>query len=195
MSFANVGKSWKVDEFKSYLKTLTPPAWAKAVTLHHTASPSLKIRPNGLTDQHVINLRDFYKNEKGWSAGPHLFVDDYRIMGMTPLTEKGVHAVSFNSTSIGIEVLGDYGEEDPHSGRGLECWENAFAATAALLEWLGIEPSSKTVQFHRDDPATSKSCPGDKVRKDWVLLGITVALGKKPAATKHCPTCTCEARV
>jgi hypothetical protein len=37
------------------------------------------------------------------------------------------------------------------------------------LQWIGVEPSSKTVLFHRDDPKTSKSCPGKKVTKDWIL--------------------------
>ena len=26
-----------------------------------------------------------------------------------------------------------------------------------------------TVKFHRDDPRTSKSCPGTKVSKEWFL--------------------------
>lgn len=193
MSYGNVGKSWKLDKFKDYLATIQPPAWVKAVVLHHTAAPKLATRPDGLTDQHIRNIEDFYKNDRGWSAGPHLFIDDHRIMGMTPLTEKGVHAVSFNSTAIGIEVLGDYDDENPRSGRGLVAWENTFQATSALLAWLKLTPGPKTVLFHRDDPKTSKSCPGTKVTKDWVLAGINRL--QSPASDmvlpKHCPTCTC----
>ncbi len=194
MSFANVGKSWDVTKFEAYLATLTRPSWAKAVVLHHTAAPNLRTRPVGLTDQHIRNIQDFYMNDKGWSAGPHLFVDDHRIMGMTPLTEKGVHAVSFNSSAIGIEVLGDYDTEDPKSGRGFEAWTNAAAATNILLAWLKLTPSDKTVLFHRNDPRTDKSCPGKLITKDWVLHLMTTLRSAGPAPItlpRHCPTCIC----
>jgi hypothetical protein len=168
MSFSSVGQSWNPEGLERYLSGIPTPAWARAVTLHHTAAPSLAQRPGGLTDQHVINIRDFYKG-KGWQSGPHFFVDDRRIMGMTPVNEKGIHAVSFNGNSIGIEVLGDYDNESPLTGRGLICWRNAALATSALLEWLGVGPNQHTVLFHRDDPKTSKTCPGNLVAKDWVM--------------------------
>ncbi|MBM3609308.1 MAG: hypothetical protein FJX29_12805 [Alphaproteobacteria bacterium] len=38
-----------------------------------------------------------------------------------------------------------------------------------ILDWIGKTPSSSRVFFHRDDPLTTKSCPGTKVKKDWVL--------------------------
>jgi len=56
----------------------------------------------------IANIRDYYKNDLLWSAGPHLFIDEDEIYGMCDLRKKGVHAVSFNKTAIGIEVLGDY---------------------------------------------------------------------------------------
>lgn len=169
MSFSAVGLSWDINSFRQYLQGMKRPSWAKSVTLHHTAAPSLAQRPDGLTNQHVINIRNFYQKSLGWSSGPQLFVDDKRIMGMTPITEKGVHAVSFNSSSIGIEVLGNFDSEDPHSGRGYAAWKIASEASMEILYWLGLEATSKTVLFHRDDPRTSKSCPGRKVSKDWVL--------------------------
>jgi hypothetical protein len=169
MSYANVGKVWSNSSFKDYLKTIQKPSWVRTVTLHHTAAPSLAQRPTGLTIQHINNIASYYKNKLGWNRGPHLFIDENEIFGMTPLTTPGIHAVSFNSSSIGIEVLGDYDVEDPLSGRGLECWKVTAQCTADLLQWIGVEPSSKTVLFHRDDPKTSKSCPGKKVTKDWIL--------------------------
>jgi hypothetical protein len=179
MSFSNVGSVWSPKALREYLSNIEPPAW-KAVCLHHTAAPSLKQRPKGFTVQHIINIRDFYK-EKGWKSGPHFFTDEDQIFGMTPVTETGVHAVSFNRNSLGIEVLGDYDSEDPKSGRGLECWETAAKTTRVLLDWLKLTPSFKTVLFHRDDPKTSKSCPGTKVEKDWVLSMIR---GTNPDVTK-----------
>lgn len=175
MSFDSVGKNWTVDEFKAYLDTLQSPAWARGVCLHHTASPSLAQRPNGLSEQHIENLRDYYKDEKHWQAGPHLFVDDHLIHGLTPLTQRGIHAISFNSSAIGIEVLGDYDSESPVTGRGLLCWLNAAMATKALLDWLGIGVAKDTVLFHRDDPKTEKTCPGELVGKEWVTELIRAA--------------------
>lgn len=163
MSFASVGLSWTPDKFQAHISAIPSLKWATSITLHHTAIPSLAQRPDGLSPQHIRNLRHFYSNVNRWSAGPHLFVDDRRIHGMTPLTQRGVHAVSFNRNSIGIEVLGNYDLEDPTSGRGLECWKNAAFVTAALMQRFGI----RTFNFHRDDPRTRKSCPGARVKREW----------------------------
>jgi hypothetical protein len=170
MSFANTGKVWTLEGFKQYLKTIpTATPWFKAVCLHHTASPSLYNRPDGLLAKHLENMRSYYQTELGWRSGPHLFIDEDQVWGMTPLTETGVHASSFNRSAIGIEVLGDYDNEDPKKGRGLQCWQTTAAATKMLLEWLNLPANDKTVLFHRDDPKTTKTCPGGKVQKTWVL--------------------------
>lgn len=169
MSYANVGKVWSSSSFGEYIRSVKKPSWVKAVTLHHCAAPSLAQRPTGLTVQHIINIKSFYSNNLGWNRGPHFFIDEDQIFGMTPPTVPGIHAVSFNSSSIGIEVLGNYDVEDPLSGRGLECWKLTAKCTADLLDWIGVEANSQTVHFHRDDPKTSKTCPGTKVKKDWVL--------------------------
>ena len=169
MSYANVGKRWSPSSFPAYLATLSRPAWAKSVTVHHCAAPSLAQRPYGFLDQHLHNLEDFYKNTKGWSAGPHGFTDENEIHGMSPFTAPGVHAVSFNRSSIGFEMLGNYDVEDPTTGRGLlVCITTAFAVRATL-DWLGLPINEHTVLFHRDDPKTSKTCPGTRVKKDWFL--------------------------
>lgn len=187
MSFANVGKRWSVDSFAEYLKTVKRPVWAKSVTIHHTAAPSLRQRPDGLTAQHIVNIRDYYQKTLGWSRGPHLFVDDDDIMGMTPLTMTGTHAVSFNASSIGIEMLGDFDIEDPKSGRGLQVCRTGAAATRVLLDWLGLKASEKTVLFHRDDPKTTKTCPGKKIAKDWFLGLISNSKAILPAPNDSVP--------
>ena len=169
MSFSNVGKVWSPEMFKEYLKGTKPPLWATSVTIHHTASPSLAQRPDGFTAQHIRNIQSFYQRTLGWSKGPHFFIDDDQIWGMTPPTMQGIHAKSFNSTSIGIEVLGDYDSEQHDTGRGKLCWDLAASATKALLDWLGVSPNTRTIYFHRDDPKTSKTCPGRKVTKDWFI--------------------------
>jgi hypothetical protein len=185
MGFENVGRVWTPESLEQYLAVLPRPDWCRSITLHHCGAPSLAQRPAGLTVRHIENIRDFYQS-KSWRSGPHLFVDDDQIFGMSDFRRRGVHAVSFNASSIGIEVLGDYDQEDPHTGRGLACWQTAAAASRILLDWLGIEPSEQTVHFHRDDPKTTKSCPGRKVTKEWVL-SLIAATAVRPAITTDKP--------
>ncbi len=169
MSFKNVGRVWSLQSFEDYLKTIKKPDFADKVVLHHTWAPSLAQRPVGFQAQHIINMRDYYQKTLGWSSGPHLFIDEDDILGMTPLIERGIHASSFNSTSLGLEILGNYDSEDPDKGRGKECWKLAADTTYLLLEWLELKPSTRTIFFHRDDPKTSKTCPGSKVQKEWFI--------------------------
>ena len=177
MGFGNVGRVWTPDSLARHLATLPQPNWCKAVTLHHTAAPSLAERPKGFLIQHIESLRHFYRDEKHWSAGPHLFIDDGQVFGMSDFAGTGLHALSFNSFSFGIEVLGDYNVEDPRSGRGFACWTTAAAAVRVLLDWLGLKARRETVLFHRDDPTTRKTCPGTRVNKNWFLeLVVTPAV-------------------
>lgn len=166
MGYQNVGSVWDVPTFRTFVAGQNL-RWANGVCLHHTASPSLADRPAGFKIQHMRNLEHFYRNELGWSAGPHLFIDEDQIFGMSSLEERGVHAKSFNANYIGIEVLGDYDNEECASGRGLQCWQTAAAAVSILLQKLDV--SANSIVFHRDDPKTSKTCPGKKVEKSWFL--------------------------
>ena len=138
MGYENVGHVWSPQSLEEYLGTIKKPDWVEAITLHNTGVPSLGQRPKGLSVGQVGNIRDYYRNSLGWSAGPHLFIDEDEIYGMTDFRHRGVHAVSFNSYAIGIEVLGWYNKEDPKSGRGLSCWETATAAARVLLNWSRI---------------------------------------------------------
>ena len=186
MSYANVGKRWSISAFPLYLATLKKPAWAKSVTIHHCAAPSLAQRPNGFLAQHLVNLADFYKKTKGWSAGPHGFTDEDEIHGLSPFTSPGVHAVSYNSNSIGFEMLGNYDVEDPLTGRGLAVCLTTASAARSVLDWLGLPINENTVHFHRDDPKTNKSCPGTKVSKEW-FLGLVNAAGAPAPAVNPVP--------
>lgn len=160
MSFSAVGSVWDRESFPGHLAALDL-SWVRGVTLHHTGTPDLSQRPHGWTIQHMRNLAHYYGNTLGWSAGPHLFIDDDQIFGLSPLDRPGVHARSFNRTHIGIEVLGNYDREDPTTGRGAACWSTALRTVQAILSRTGLSPL--TVNGHRDDPRTSKTCPGTKV--------------------------------
>lgn len=163
MGFELVGRVWTLEEFEGYVRGLDL-SWVRGVTLHHTSAPSLEQRPEGLKAQHIVNIRDYYKNRLGWSSGPHLFIDDDQIWGMSSLERRGIHARSFNATHIGVEVLGDYDREPVDQGRGKACWETTSKAVGSILRAAGLPRSA--VNGHRDDPKTSKTCPGVHVDLD-----------------------------
>ena len=181
MGFGNVGQVWSLASFEAHLSDLTLRTWA-GITIHHTAAPSLAMRPDGLTVQHIRNMQYGYENTNRWSSGPHLYTDDRdQILGMCPLNERGVHAVSFNATYLGIEMLGDYDNEDPRTGRGKRVLDISAAATALLLRKLGLEANSTTITFHRDDPKTQKTCPGNLITKPWFLELVNKAMSAEAA--------------
>ena len=176
MGYELVGKVWDAETFDKYVKSIKGRlSWAKGVTVHHTAAPSLAQRPKGWTIQHMRNLQHFYQKRLGWSAGPHLFTDEDQIFGMSGMHRRGVHAVSFNRSHLGIEMLGNFDSEDPNSGRGLECQKTTAHAVAILLKHMGLTPSTRTINFHRDDPKTSKSCAGRKADKKTLIALVKKA--------------------
>lgn len=158
-----VGQNYSAAEFDTYCHGLTWQAWRPSfIALHNTAVPSLAQRPNGFNRTHIKNLADYYKG-KGWSAGPHLFIDDKQIWVFTPLTMSGVHSPSWNKIALGVEMLGDYATEAFDSGRGAKVRDNAVAAVATLSAVLGLDPD--TMRLHKEDPATDHNCPGKNVSK------------------------------
>ena len=176
MGMTNAGEVWTPSELVSHLATMEPPAWARAVTLHHTGSPRLADRPDGFNAQGMRDTKLFYETTYNWTEGPHLFIDDDQCWGLTDFQTQGQHAHNIEDYSFGIEVLGNYHQDSPFSGRGLNCWTTALAATRALLHWMGLTPSTQTVLFHRDDPDANKQCPGVLVEKAWVLAPLREGL-------------------
>ena len=159
-----VGLKYSAAEFDSYCHGLSWPSWRpQFLALHNTAIPNLAQRPNGFSKTHIDNLVSFYRDQKHWSAGPHLFIDDHQIWVFTPLTVSGVHSPSWNKLALGIEMLGDYATDKFDSGRGAKVRDNAVSAAATLCAVLGLDPES--IKLHKEDPATTHDCPGKNVDK------------------------------
>lgn len=180
MAIPFVGQRFHPEGFADYLRGVSFSGFTpEFATLHHTASPSLAMRPSGLSDQHLRNLLSYYQG-LGWSGAPHLFVDDRPdgIIVFQRMDRRGVHAVSFNARSWGVEMLGDYDSEPFHTGRGAAVRDNTMRALAAMCKRLGV--SAETIRFHRDDPKTSKSCPGRLVSKADVVQRVAQAMGQAP---------------
>ncbi len=136
MTFAYIGKPLSRADFATYVTSYdfgpVPPDY---VVLHHTANPAASWAPAAgvpnwdageetLSDAQIQTKRHAqleaimrYYIGLGWSAGPHLFIDERWIWLFTPMDTIGVHAMQGNSYhdtaghlhySIGIEVVGDY---------------------------------------------------------------------------------------
>jgi len=182
MGFEIVGQAWDVEAFEGYISDISL-GWADSVTIHHTASPSLAQRPDGWKLQHMRNIAHYYQKKLGWSAGPHLFTDEDEVYGMSSLWRRGIHARSFNSNSIGVEMLGNYDSESPSSGRGLDVIETTAQVVAALLTRMKLLATDKTILFHRDDPKTSKTCPGSLINKSWFVSKVQGYMDDAPTMT------------
>lgn len=173
-----VALSFTAETFDSYCHGLVWGAWRPSfIVLHNTGSPTLAQRPSGLTLQHIKNLEAYYRDEKKWSAGPHLFIDDKQIWVFTPLTMSGVHSPSWNKLAFGIEMLGDYSKESFSTTRGLAVRKNAVAAMATLSAVLGLDPSS--MKLHKEDKLTKHDCPGKNVDKQQVITEVQSLIVKR----------------
>ncbi len=186
---------FKQEEFKQYVSGLSWPSWRPTkIVWHNTAAPTdaqwiksaASDKANGLVPgiSRIRSLEEFFKNNNHWSGCPHLFIASDLIWVMNPLTSPGVHSPSWNSTSIGIEMIGDYDVEDDETGVGLMVKNNTIFATAVLCEAIGLEVSdgvvervmrgnevvnhkvSGTIFLHKQDWATTHDCPGAHVSQD-----------------------------
>lgn len=181
MAIPFVGKCFPTAKaFSDYLDDIRFGAWRPSfVTMHHTGGPSLatwKTYAHGtrkvpITDaQWMKNLAAYYGNELGWSAGPHFFFTPDNFCVLSLPEKRGVHAVTFNKNSWGVECVGDFDGEafTPELA-------NRYAEGLACLHLaLGITPGPyqfdrRGLHFHRDDPRTTKTCPGHKVDKDRMI--------------------------
>lgn len=167
-----VGRSFSVEEFDEYCHTLHWTAWRpKFIVLHNTDEPNLSQRPNGFTTEHMQNFVSYYRDKKGWSAGPHLFVDDKKIWVFCPLTTSGVHSPSWNIDGLGVEMLGNYNSDKFDVGRGLNVQKNTIAAIASLSAVLGLDPT--LMKLHKEDKRTTHDdCPGKNVTKSEVIKKV-----------------------
>lgn len=170
MAWPVVGRAFSPTAFKAYVERLT---WnggfrPQFLALHNTAAPSLAQRPAGLTDKHIKNLESYYRDQRNWNGGPHLFIDDTQIWVFNDLTKIGVHSPSWNRVALGIEMLGDYETESFTEGRGAKVRANTVAAMAALNTKLGL--SAGGFRFHIEDKASNHACPGKLARAEREAL-------------------------
>lgn len=190
-----VGKCFPTaGEFLDYLDGIQFKAWKpRFVTMHHTGGPSLATwrtygnRKVPITDaKWMSNLAGYYGNELRWSAGPHFFFTPANFCVLSLPEKRGVHAVSFNANSWGVECVGDF-DSEPFTDQ----LANRYAEGLACLHLaLGMNPdpyqfNTRGLHFHRDDPKTSKTCPGKKVSKDAMIALIKMHMARLSGEGAH----------
>lgn len=204
--FLYIGEGKRATEFGSYVQSYNfgriPPSW---IVLHHTAIPSTlaarypsgavwDANESGLSEPQIYvkrkrqldSLASYYHDGLGWTAGPHLFVDDRWIWLFTPMSAVGIHAKEGNSYgsganlhySIGIEVIGYY----EHVTWDTATAANVRAAVQALCTRLGISPTyrpaplhtpaahDRSLSSHRD--YNKPQCPGAAITEAYYTATI-----------------------
>jgi hypothetical protein len=169
-----VGRGFTSSEFEKYVDSLSFGTWKpNFIVLHNTARPTFAEWHTVPGQTRMRNLETYYRS-LGWSAGPHLFIADDLIWVFTPLTIRGVHAPSWNKISWGVELVGDYEQEQLPPA--LEA--NAVAGLTALHKCIACDPV--TLKLHREDPKTThKGCPGRNVRRDHFVEAVHAQLKER----------------
>lgn len=170
-----VGTRFSPSEFDDYVRSLVFTTWRpQFVVVHNTGVPSIADRPLGYTAAQIQNLVTYYRDQQGWSAGPHCFVDQNGIWVFTPLTSRGVHSPSWNDVAWGIETLGAYETEaftDPIHANLVAC-----LATLHAVAPLDVN----NLRFHKEDPNTTHtSCPGKNLNKAALVLDVRTLLSAR----------------
>lgn len=197
-AFAYIGQALTLEAFTAYVNTYNfgsiPPDYN---ILHHTAIPSTlyarystgaiwDANEAGMNDAQIQakrkrqldNIMIFYRDTRGWGAGPHLFCDEKWVWLFTPMNTVGVHAAAGNSYrdnsghlhySIGIEVVGYY----EHVTWPDAVARNVAGAVAALHTRLGTFAYipmmwAGGISGHRD--YGKPACPGAAITPDYYML-------------------------
>ncbi len=176
MTWPAIKRAFSQDDFQQYVHDTVWANWRPSkIIWHNTAAPSLKQWMKSAADDQenkltpgitrIRNLESFFMNNQGWSGCPHLFIANDFIWVMNALTKPGVHSPSYNGTSIGIEMIGDFDVEDDDTGEGFKVKQNTIFATAILCSAIGIDPMS-SILLHKEDPRTTHDCPGRNIAVD-----------------------------
>jgi hypothetical protein len=167
-----IGTKFSADGFAEYCGDLKLGEWKpEMIVVHNTGDPTLARWHDVDGTVRMRGLAGYYRDDQGWSAGPHLFVADDGIWVFTPLSVPGVHSPSWNAVSWGVELVGDY----DHEPFGDAVKGNALAALATLHRLAGW--TEATIKLHKDDPATTHTfCPGANVHRVELEAGIETLL-------------------
>lgn len=172
------GKGYTLEALKTHLDGLKIFPGAKFCEVHSTGAPSLVQwyhTAHWAPDRRIHeSLVSYYRDQKKWHAGPHLFVDQDFIWGFTPMTSAGVHSPSWNDRAIGMEIVGNMDVEQFR----LPQRQLVVGALGLLHKKMGWDPAKyirgvSGLHFHKEDPKTDHhNCPGKNVIKPQLLKDV-----------------------
>lgn len=142
---------------------LSPRRSTDYIAVHCSASV-----PNVATDAKTI---DRWHRQRGFlMIGYHFVIKtDGTIEPGRDKQAVGAHVENFNSSSIGICLVGGVDADNkPANNFSPE----QFAALAGLLKELRKEYPKAVIQGHRDFPKVAKACPSFDVRAWLKTVGI-----------------------
>lgn len=185
------GRVMTIAQMSDHVRGLVMPWKPKFCVLHNTDTPDIALyqkwmaRGNPSPEQWLKNLAAYYSG-LGWHSMPHCFVlPDGRIGMGAPFTIKGTHTPSWNSVSIGVEMVGNFDRE----GFAGTPTENATVALfGELHNRLDLIPDNfvlgvRGIHFHKEDRATThKNCPGKNVTKPGFVAKVAAYMGHASAA-------------
>jgi hypothetical protein len=178
-----------------------PPSYASSVSfavVHHTAGSNTYTRAESAAI--VRGIQIYHVRGNGWNdIGYNFLVDKYgqvfegRYGGMAR-NVVGAHAEGFNTGSVGVALLGNYGSVEPSAAAkaalaSVLAWRLDLAHVDPLttLNWIsggnarfprGIPVFLRAIVGHRDTGFTS--CPGTKLYGQLDALAQTVSLTGLP---------------
>ena len=178
-----------------------PPSYASSLSfavVHHTAGSNAYTREQSGAIVKAIQL--YHVRGNGWNdIGYNFLVDKYgqvfegRYGGMAR-NVIGAHAEGFNTGSVGVALLGNYGSAVPSTAAsaaiaGLLAWRLDLAHVDPLstFNWIsggnprfprGLPVSLRAVVGHRDTGFTA--CPGAKLYAQLDTLAQTISLTGLP---------------
>jgi len=155
-------RGYTAEEFRFYLSELrfSPPE-SESITdiekifIHHTVNPT----PETWRGRDSILAMKRVYEQKGWTAGPHIFVAPDGIWIFTPVNKQGIGVKGHNEHAIHIEIVGNY-EENKLEGI---MFRNAIDTFTTICEWFQYDPLD--LCFHRDYNNTK--CPGKHIGNEF----------------------------
>ncbi len=157
-------------EFASYLESVQFKSWKPSfIVLHSTETPLQTWMKS--PEKALASFFKLFVNDKGWSGGPHLFVDESKIWVFNALNMPGVHARTWNKESVGVEMVGQY-DAEPLSP---VVRDTTVSALVALCRKLGLPATA--IRFHNEQQPGGTNCPGKNVNKADFIQRVAAALG------------------
>lgn len=144
------------------MNNYTPRPRTNFIAVHCSAT-----RPSQNVDEDEIRQ---WHQAKGWQdIGYNIVIPrDGTIQIGRPMDYQGAHVEGYNSSALGICLVGGVSEADPKKAEN-NFTEKQFAALLDALRFCRRYAPTVKIQGHRDFPNVAKDCPSFDVRA-WLAI-------------------------